>query len=277
MAKLKQHKIILIKGEILMGKVNFWSNTQSAFDAIVTKDIETLYIVDNQRIYKGDNLLNDVFYTTANLPAVGVKGKLYVKYDNVEDKAILCVWNGSSYNVISGDNSINPVTNVEFDPSTQKFTFTYLDDSETVVDLVLESVIKDVTYDPETHKVKFTLVNNSETEIDLSDLIDVYTTENTSTIQMTITDGKISGTVKISAKSNNIVTVENDGLFVDGSVFVRKNEAAAAGNVATWDASGNLIDSSYKVNNTFDGTKSAEIPTMAAVQDGINSALTWLS
>lgn len=67
----------------------------------------------------------------------------------------------------------NPVVDVAFNSSTYVLTFTYKDDTTTVVDLPLESVFSAVAYDDETHKLTFTLVSGSTTVIDLTDLVPV--------------------------------------------------------------------------------------------------------
>lgn len=65
------------------------------------------------------------------------------------------------------------IKDVGFDTVSQKFTFTYTDDTTKEVDLVLESVIQSVSYDSTTQIVKFTLVSGTTTDISLAGLMQV--------------------------------------------------------------------------------------------------------
>lgn len=51
--------------------------------------------------------------------------------------------------------------------------------------------------------------------VNLESLVDTYTTENTATVNMSIVDNKISGSVNVSAEEGNIISVKEDGLFAE--------------------------------------------------------------
>lgn len=108
----------------------------------------------------------------------------------------------------------NPITATSFDEDSQTFTFTHLDGTTTTVDLVLESVIQDVSYDSASHTLTITTVSGAESSISLTDLIDVYQGDETSTAKTSVSDGKIGVNVKISANTENAIEVSEDGLFV---------------------------------------------------------------
>jgi len=76
--------------------------------------------------------------------------------------------------------------------------------------------------------------------VNLEKLVDIYTAADN-----TITISGYTVAVKISAAANNAITVNNDGLHVDISGKADKVANATAGNIATLDANGNLVDSGY--------------------------------
>ena len=76
--------------------------------------------------------------------------------------------------------------------------------------------------------------------VNLEKLVDIYTAADN-----TITIAGYTVAVKISAAANNAITVNNDGLHVDISGKADKVANATAGNIATLDANGNLVDSGY--------------------------------
>lgn len=75
--------------------------------------------------------------------------------------------------------------------------------------------------------------------INVASLIDTYTSGNTSTL--TISGRTI--TVKVSAATNNAITIKSDGLHVDISGKADKVSSATANDLAALDANGNLVDS----------------------------------
>lgn len=70
-----------------MNKVNFVGGTQALYNAIVTKDPDSLYFIsDTQRIYKGDVDVTQSVIPVLNFPATGVAGKLYIHKSTLETR-----------------------------------------------------------------------------------------------------------------------------------------------------------------------------------------------
>jgi hypothetical protein len=147
---------------------------QASYQAIATKDPGLLYLLtDAQEIRLGDNLI-------ANAGS-GAVGKL--------------------------------VQDVTFDETTNTFVFTYTDATTLSVDLALESVFSSIQFNPETKILTVTTVGGATTDIDLTSLIDTVSVEDTNSIDLTYTAGTIKADAKISAKTGNIITIEDDGFF----------------------------------------------------------------
>ena len=93
--------------------------------------------------------------------------------------------------------------------------------------------------------------------LDMTSLVDVYTIATGDSAKvLSIANNAI--TVHVSAGTGNHLTVANDGLMVDVSDKADKVTGATAGNIATLDAIGNLVDS----GTTF--ATDAEITAMIA-------------
>ena len=75
--------------------------------------------------------------------------------------------------------------------------------------------------------------------INVASLIDTYTSGNTKTL--TISGRTI--TVRVSAVSNNAITIQDDGLHVNITGKADKVSSATANDLAALDANGNLVDS----------------------------------
>lgn len=70
-----------------MNKVNFVGGTQALYNAIVTKDPDSLYFIsDTQRIYKGDTDVTVSVIPVLNFPSTGVSGKLYIHKNTLETR-----------------------------------------------------------------------------------------------------------------------------------------------------------------------------------------------
>jgi len=123
----------------------------------------------------------------------------------------------------------------------------------TGINLDLERFVKSGEYDPETKKITlyFDDDKTDKVEIDASALVDIYTGAATSTASTTVSaDNKISVAVKVSADEGNTVVAKEDGLYVaptDLSGKQDKDTDAVAGNLATFEAGGNTVDSGKKI------------------------------
>lgn len=123
----------------------------------------------------------------------------------------------------------------------------------TGINLDLERFVKSGEYDANTKKITlyFDDDKTDKVEIDASALVDIYTGAATSTASTTVSaDNKISVAVKVSAEEGNTVVAKEDGLYVaptDLSGKQDKDTDAVAGNLATFEAGGNTVDSGKKI------------------------------
>lgn len=70
-----------------MNKVNFVGGTQALYNAIVTKDPNSLYFIsDTQRVYKGDVDVTQSVIPVINFPESGITGKIYVHKNTLETR-----------------------------------------------------------------------------------------------------------------------------------------------------------------------------------------------
>ena len=82
-----------------MANVNFKQGSAANFLALATKDVNTLYFLDNGQLYKGDMLLsNNVVLIPEgdDYPTTGVLNTIYAKASGE-----CAFWNGSGYTLIS--------------------------------------------------------------------------------------------------------------------------------------------------------------------------------
>ena len=108
--------------------------------------------------------------------------------------------------------------------------------------------------------------------INVASLIDTYTSGNTSTL--TISGRTI--TVKVSAVTNNAITIKSDGLHVDLSGKADKVSSATANDLAALDANGNLVDSGI-AKSTVTGYASAINAKAAKVSSATANNLAMLT
>lgn len=82
-----------------MANVKFIQGSAANFLALATKDMNTLYFLDNGQLYKGDMLLsNNVILIPdgSDYPAIGVTNTVYAKASGE-----CAFWNGTNYTLIS--------------------------------------------------------------------------------------------------------------------------------------------------------------------------------
>lgn len=116
------------------------------------------------------------------------------------------------------------------------------------INLALDRFIKSGEYDAENKKIMlyFDDAKTDKIEIPVADLVDTYTAESSSSVDLTIVANKIKATVKLSATEGNAATMMEDGIYVptvDVSGKVDKVSGATAGNIATLTADGSAADS----------------------------------
>jgi hypothetical protein len=213
-------------------KLPIKKGTKTAFGAISTKDANTIYILTDA------NDENNIFLGSIPL------GK---------------------------GNSAKTIKDVSFNSTTQAFTFTYTDNTTSVVDLVLESVIQSVSYSSTTKKLTFTLVSGSTTQVDLADLVDAYTGGTSNSVVVSVTGGVVTADVRLSNTANNGLSIETGkGLYINISGKVDKVTTAVSGNITAFGASGALADSGKTFTTTVtDAAVDTKIPTEKAVADAL--------
>ena len=186
----------------------------------IHKDTKEIRIFENNE-YKViclpvvDNL--DVDYSLATSKAI----RDYIK--NISDKSITGVKyrvESQSLNLQYGDGSIEDIllkdilTNVEYDSQTGDFIFSRANGEDISINTPKENFLSDVSYDPYKNTITFKMVNGSTFDVDLTDLIEIYTTEDTDSIDMNISENKIFANIKVSDNDGNRVQIDNKGLYV---------------------------------------------------------------
>lgn len=176
---------------------------------------------------------------------------------------------GDVINALSWDSAEHILTVTKGDTSTENITFKGLgvdlqynsttgnlqlvDASGTAIGspikLDLERFVTSGEYDPETKEIKlyFDAEKTSSVSIPVGELVDTYTAEGDGkALTLNVTNNKISGSIKISTAEGNIITADENGLYVqatDISGKMDKATDAVEGNIAVFDANGNVLDS----------------------------------
>lgn len=118
------------------------------------------------------------------------------------------------------------------------------------IKLDLERFVTGADYNTENKSIVlyFDAEKTDFIEIPVGDLVDTYTAEAIdNTMVLSVESGnKITGKVKISTAAGNLITCDENGLYVapiDISGKMDKVEGAVEGNIATLDANGQVVDS----------------------------------
>lgn len=106
------------------------------------------------------------------------------------------------------------ITGASYDATTGEFTFTVANGDSIVVNTPKEDFLKDVQYDKTTHIITFTMENGATFDVNIADLIDTYTVKSSATIELTMVNNEITAVVKKSNAEDNILVLNEDGLFV---------------------------------------------------------------
>lgn len=136
----------------------------------------------------------------------------------------------------TSDVKINGViVNPSYDADTRTIILPYADGTEALVitlgkDMFIDAT-KDNKYNKDTKCIELYLNDGTETSdstcisIPAASLIDVYTGGSTQSIKVDVSDDNvISANVIISQEENNVVSIKEDGLFVDVSNLATKTE-----------------------------------------------------
>lgn len=143
------------------------------------------------------------------------------------------------------------------------------------INLGLEKFVSSGEYDPESQNIilYFDAEKTESVTIPVGSLVDTYTAESSNTIDLSVTNNKFVANVKIHTGDGNLITADENGLYVapiDLSGKMDKVVGAVEGNIATLDAEGNVVDSGKSFDdlasnvNIFKGIGSAPIDVVPA-------------
>lgn len=150
-------------------------------------------------------------YVQAKIEAVEQKKGLYVTDVTYKD------------GVISVAKNDEPVTTTltgvvhapTYDAETRTIKMPVFGGDELTIALGKDLVVKSGIYNTETHEIELTITTGEVIKIPVGSLIDIYIGVATATATVTVSDeNKISVNVRVSAKANNSITIEEDGLYV---------------------------------------------------------------
>ena len=107
------------------------------------------------------------------------------------------------------------VHDATYDAETRTISLPVFGGDALTINLGKDLVVTSGKYDAKTKEIQLTITSGDVIKIPVGSLIDIYTGLATSTAEVTVSDeNKISVRVKVSAKANNSITIEEDGLYV---------------------------------------------------------------
>lgn len=102
-----------------------------------------------------------------------------------------------------------------YDAETRTIKLPVFGGDELTIALGKDLVVTSGIYNAKDKNIELTITSGDVIKIPVGSLIDIYTGLATSTSEVTVSaDNKISVNVKVSAKANNSITIEEDGLYV---------------------------------------------------------------
>lgn len=143
------------------------------------------------------------------------------------------------------------------------------------VKLDLERFVTAGEYDAENKSIVlyFDAEKTDSVTIPVEDLVDTYTAEGTNGLNLTVEGSVIKGSVKISTDSGNLITLGADGGIyvapIDISSKMDKVTDATEGNIATFGADGQVIDSGKSFNDIGSTQKTYYGDTLEAAITGV--------
>ena len=169
----------------------------------------------------------------------------------------------------------NYIKNVEFIENDYKLIFTYTNDTIYEIDLPIENLVKNASYQNNILTITFT--NDSVVDIPLTDLIDIYTVENTNTINLELINNKIKANLNESLLNKiNVITTNgsgnnylaNDGTYkpIDLSNYANKTIIGELANLNTTNKS-NLVNAINEILNNSSGSGIEKISTNSNIKD----------
>lgn len=116
-----------------------------------------------------------------------------------------------------------------YDAETRTIKLPVFGGDELSINLGKDLVVTSGKYDAKTKEIQLTITSGDVIKIPVGSLIDIYTGIATSSAEVTVNDqNQISVNVKVSAKANNSIVLETDGLYVAVPDAYTKAETDAA-------------------------------------------------
>ena len=161
---------------------------------------------------------NDIPTTKAVADYVNAK---VAEVENIKGKFVTDVtYNAGVLSVAKGDEPITTtLTGVihepTYDAETRTIKLPVFGGDTLTIALGKDLVVKSGIYNTETHEIELTITTGEVIKIPVGSLIDIYIGVATPSAEVSVSaDNKISVSVKVSAKANNTLTLEEDGLYV---------------------------------------------------------------
>lgn len=276
-----------------MAEVKFQYGTKQRYDALTTKDNDTLYFVtDTLQLFKGTFEYTKSVKLVSALPGSGqIQGVIYIRLGDMT----LHIWNGTEYlqlnktvvtaipstgasddnmpttkavadyvqakieavtggkglfvtdvtykdGVLSVKKGDEPITTTlsgvvhepTYEAETRTIRLPVFGGDELVIALGKDAFVSSGSYNAKKKTIDLILTSGDPVSIPVGSLIDIYTGIATSTANVSVSaDNKISVTVRVSAKANNSITIEDDGLYVAVPDAYTKAETDAKVKAAT--------------------------------------------
>lgn len=150
-------------------------------------------------------------YVQAKIEAVeGIKGKFVTDV----------TYKDGVFSVAKGDEPVTTtLTGVvhapTYDAETRTIKMPVFGGDELTIALGKDLVVTNGTYNAKDKNIELTITSGDVIKIPVGSLIDIYVGVATATATVTVSDdNKISVNVRVSAKANNSITIEEDGLYV---------------------------------------------------------------
>ena len=150
-------------------------------------------------------------YVNAKIAAVeGIKGKFVTDV----------TYNAGTLSVAKGGEPVTTtltgvVHEPTYDSSTRTIKLPVFGGDTLTIALGKDLVVTSGTYNAKDKNIELTITSGDVIKIPVGSLIDIYVGVATSTAEVTVSsDNKISVNVRVSAKANNSIVIEEDGLYV---------------------------------------------------------------
>lgn len=216
--------------------------------------------------------------------AEAVKAYVIKKFaEQVEDKFVeeisydkrnkeLKYTKGDGEHTVSIDGFVTNVTHQD-----GVLTFSVEGSKDIEINLPKDNFVESGRYDSDTQEIILTLINGSEIKIPASDLVDIYTGEETNSATVDVSDNNvITVEVKVSDESDNALSIKDDGLFVEHTDITGKIDKVDASRedeilIATTD--GNAKVSGLKAGKATLTTNDENTLATEAAVEAIREAL----